>query len=242
MMLCVEAIEAGYGDAKVLHGVDFDLDKGEALALVGRNGMGKTTIVRALFGLIPLTAGRIAFEGAALAGRPPYGIAREGLGLVPEGRQTFPTLTVEENLVATAATRDGRGRWTRSEVFRVFPRLMERRHSYADQLSGGEQQMLAIGRALMTNPKLLVLDEATGGLAPLVRAEVWDCLKRLKAEGLTILVIDKNLRALLDIVDRIAVVEKGRIVWRGAAGEFRAHPTIVERFLHVGGALAPAVV
>ena len=242
MMLCVEAIEAGYGDAKVLHGVDFDLDESEALALLGRNGMGKTTTVRALFGLLPLMAGRIVFEGAALAGLPPYAIARAGLGLVPEGRQIFPTLTVEENLIATAATREGRERWTLSEVFRLFPRLRERRQSYGDQLSGGEQQMLAIGRALMTNPKLIVLDEATEGLAPLVRAEIWDCLKRLKAEGLTILLIDKNLKALLDIVDRIAVIEKGRIVWRGAAGEFRSQPTIAERFLHVGGALAPAVV
>ena len=242
MMLCVEAIEAGYGDAKVLHGVDFDLDEGEALALIGRNGMGKTTTVRALFGLMPLMAGRIVFEGAVLAGLPPYAVARAGLGLVPEGRQTFPTLTVEENLVATAATREGRARWTLAEVFRLFPRLRERRQSYGDQLSGGEQQMLAIGRALMTNPKLIVLDEATEGLAPLVRAEIWDCLKRLKAEGLTILVIDKNLKALLDIVDRIAVIEKGRVVWRGAAGEFRSEPTIAERFLHVGGALAPAVV
>jgi branched-chain amino acid transport system ATP-binding protein len=242
MMLSVEAIEAGYDDAKVLHGVAFDLNEGEALALIGRNGMGKTTIVRALFGLIPLMAGRIVFEGGALAHQPPYAIARAGLGLVPEGRQTFPTLTVEENLIATAATRDGRGRWTRSEVFRLFPRLMECRRSYADQLSGGEQQMLAIGRALMTNPKLIVLDEATEGLAPLVRAEIWECLTRLKAEGLTILVIDKNLRALLDIVDRVAVIEKGRIVWRGAASEFRSQPIIAERFLHVGGAVAPAVV
>jgi branched-chain amino acid transport system ATP-binding protein len=242
MMLRVEAIEAGYGDARVLHGVDFDLDEGQALALIGRNGMGKTTTVRALFGLLPLTAGRIVFQGAALAGRPPHAIARAGLGLVPEGRQTFPTLTVEENLVATAATRDGRGCWTLAEVFRLFPRLMERRRSYGDALSGGEQQMLAIGRALMTNPMLIVLDEATEGLAPLVRAEIWDCLKRLKADGLTILVIDKNLRALLDIADCIAVIEKGRIVWRGAAGEFRSHPTIVDRFLHVGGAVAPSVV
>ncbi len=242
MMLCVEAIEAGYGDAKVLHGVDFDLDEGEALALIGRNGMGKTTTVRGLFGLLPLMAGRIVFEGAALAGLPPYAIARAGLGLVPEGRQTFPTLTVEENLIATAATREGRERWKLAEVFRLFPRLMERRQSYGDQLSGGEQQMLAIGRALMTNPKLIVFDEATEGLAPLVRAEIWDCLKRLKAEGLTILVIDKNLKALLDIVDRVAVIEKGRVVWRGAPAEFRSEPTIAERFLHVGGAVAPAVV
>jgi branched-chain amino acid transport system ATP-binding protein len=241
MMLSVEAMEAGYGGAKVLQGVDFDLGAGEALALLGRNGMGKTTTVRALFGLLPLKAGRILFEGVALSGRSPYAIARAGLGLAPEGRQVFPTLTVDENLLATAAARQGRGRWTLAEVFRLFPRLAERRRNYGDQLSGGEQQMLAIGRALMTNPKLLVLDEATEGLAPLVRVEIWDCLKRLKAEGQSILVIDKNLKALLGFVDRIAVIEKGRIVWRGSASEFRSEPSIIERFLHVGGATAPAV-
>jgi branched-chain amino acid transport system ATP-binding protein len=240
-MLSVEAIEAGYGGAKVLQGVDFDLDEGEALALLGRNGMGKTTTVRALFGLAPLSGGRIVFEGDALNGRPPHAIARAGLGLVPEGRQTFPTLTVEENLVATAAARRGRARWTLTEVWRLFPRLAERRRHYGDQLSGGEQQMLAIGRALMTNPKLLVLDEATEGLAPLIRVEIWDCLKRLKVEGQSILVIDKNIKALLGFVDRIAVIEKGRIVWRGAGDEFRSEPSIVERYLHVGGAPALAV-
>ena len=241
MMLSVEAIEAGYGGARVLQGVDFDLGEGQALALMGRNGMGKTTTVRALFGLLPLKAGRILFEGGALSGRPPYAIARAGLGLVPEGRQVFPTLTVDENLVATAAARHGRGRWTLNEVFRLFPRLAERRHNFGDQLSGGEQQMLAIGRALMTNPKLIVLDEATEGLAPLIRVEIWDCLKRLKGEGQSILVIDKNLKALLDFVDRIAVIEKGRTVWRGSADGFRSEPSIVERFLHVGGAPAPTV-
>jgi branched-chain amino acid transport system ATP-binding protein len=241
MMLSVEAIEAGYGGTRVLQGVDFALGEGEALALLGRNGMGKTTTVRALFGLLPLKAGRIVFEGGALNGRPPYAIARAGLGLVPEGRQTFPTLTVEENLVATAARRQGRARWTLTEVLRLFPRLAERRRNFGDQLSGGEQQMLAIGRALMTNPKLVVLDEATEGLAPLIRAEIWDCLKRLKNEGQSVLVIDKNLKALLDFVDRLAVIEKGRIVWRGSAGEFRSEPSIVDRFLHVGGALAPTV-
>ena len=240
MMLSVEAIEAGYGGAKVLQGVDFDLGKGEALALIGRNGMGKTTTVRALFGLLPLKGGRILFEGAPLDGLPPYAVAQAGLGLVPEGRQPFPTLTVDENLLATAAIRQGRARWTLAEVFRLFPRLAERRRNYGNQLSGGEQQMLAIGRALMTNPKLIVLDEATEGLAPLVRVEIWDCLKRLKAEGQSILVIDKNLKALLGVVDRIAVIEKGRIVWRGSAGAFRSEPSIVERFLHVGGAPAPA--
>ena len=239
MMLSVEAVEAGYHGARVLQGVDFDLDDGQALALLGRNGMGKTTTVRALFGLLPLKAGRILFEGAALNGRPSHAIARAGLGLAPEGRHPFPTLTVEENLVATAAKRGGRTRWTLAEVFRLFPRLEERRRNYGDQLSGGEQQMLSIGRALMTNPKLIVLDEATEGLAPLVRTEIWACLKRLKAEGQSILVIDKNLKALLDFVDRIAVIEKGRIVWRGSAGAFRSEPSIVERFLHVGGAPAP---
>jgi branched-chain amino acid transport system ATP-binding protein len=241
MMLSVEAIEAGYGGARVLQGVDFDLGEGQALALIGRNGMGKTTTVRALFGLLPLKAGRILFEGGALSGRPPYAIARAGLGLVPEGRQVFPSLTVDENLVATAAARHGRGRWTLDEVFRLFPSLAERRRNFGDQLSGGEQQMLAIGRALMTNPKLIVLDEATEGLAPLIRVEIWDCLKRLKGEGQSILVIDKNLKALIDFVDRIAVIEKGRIVWRGSADGFRSEPSIVERFLHVGGAPAPTV-
>jgi branched-chain amino acid transport system ATP-binding protein len=241
MMLSVEAIEAGYGGARVLQGVDFDLGEGQALALMGRNGMGKTTTVRALFGLLPLKAGRIVFEGGALSGRAPYAIARAGLGLVPEGRQVFPTLTVDENLVATAAARHGRGRWTLNEVFRLFPRLAERRGNFGDQLSGGEQQMLAIGRALMTNPKLIVLDEATEGLAPLIRVEIWDCLERLKGEGQSILVIDKNLKALIDFVDRIAVIEKGRIVWRGSADGFRSEPSIVERFLHVGGAPAPTV-
>ena len=240
MMLSVEAIEAGYDGAKVLQGVDFDLGGGEALALIGRNGMGKTTTVRALFGLLPLKGGRILFEGAPLDGLPPHAVARAGLGLVPEGRQPFPTLTVDENLLATAAMRQGRARWTLAEVFRLFPRLAERRRNYGNQLSGGEQQMLAIGRALMTNPKLIVLDEASEGLAPLVRVEIWDCLKRLKAEGQSILVIDKNLKALLGVVDRIAVIEKGRIVWRGSAGAFRSEPSIVERFLHVGGAPAPA--
>jgi branched-chain amino acid transport system ATP-binding protein len=240
MMLSVEAIEAGYGGARVLKGVDFNLDRGEALALLGRNGMGKTTTVRALFGLLPIEAGRIVFDGQALNGRPPYAIARLGLGLAPEGRQTFPTLTVEENLIATAATRKRRGRWTLAEAFRLFPRLAERRRNTASQLSGGEQQMLSIGRALMTNPKLMVLDEATQGLAPLIRLEIWDCLKRLKAEGQSILVIDKNLKALLGFVDSIAVIEKGRIAWRGSAEAFCLDPSIVERFLHLGGAPAPS--
>ena len=219
-MLSINALEAGYGGAKALFGVDLEVNAGEVLALVGRNGMGKTTTVRCLFGLLRPTSGRIGFLGRDLTGRSPFEIARQGLGLVPEGRQIFPTLSVEENLVATAAVRFGERRWTLEAIYQLFPRLAERRRHLGNQLSGGEQQMLAIGRALMTNPKLLVLDEATEGLAPLIRAEIWACLKRLKAEGLSILLIDKNIQALLSFVDRLAVIEKGRIVWTGAA----AHP------------------
>jgi branched-chain amino acid transport system ATP-binding protein len=233
-MLSVSALEAGYAGAPALFGVDLDVDGGEALALIGRNGMGKTTTVRGIFGLVTPTAGRVRFDGRDLTGKRPYEIAREGLGLVPEGRQIFPTLTVEENLVATAAARFGSPRWNLAKVYERFPRLAERRRNFGDQLSGGEQQMLAIGRALMTNPKLLVLDEATEGLAPLVRAEIWACLRQLKADGLTILVIDKNIDALLGFVDRLAVIEKGRVVWRGTAAEFRADPAVADRHLHVG--------
>jgi branched-chain amino acid transport system ATP-binding protein len=230
-MLSVEAIEAGYAGSVVLRGVEFVMGDSQALALIGRNGMGKTTTVRALFGLLPLKAGRITFGGRVLSGRPPHLIARAGLGLVPEGRQIFPTLTVQENLVATAAAV---GPWSLAAVYDLFPRLAERRRHFGDQLSGGEQQMLAIGRALMTNPKLLVLDEATEGLAPLVRTEIWTCLATLKRKGHSILVIDKNLSALLSFVDRVAVIEKGRIVWDGSVEAFKAEPEIVDRYLHIG--------
>jgi branched-chain amino acid transport system ATP-binding protein len=230
-MLSVEAIEAGYAGSLVLRSVAFEMADSQALALVGRNGMGKTTTVRALFGLLPLKAGRITFDGQILSGRPPHVVARAGLGLVPEGRQIFPTLTVLENLIVTAA---GRGPWSLRAVYDLFPRLAERSRHLGDQLSGGEQQMLAIGRALMTNPKLLVLDEATEGLAPLVRAEIWACLATLKRKGHSVLVIDKNISALLGFVDRLAVIEKGRIVWEGSAEMFKAEPKIVERYLHVG--------
>jgi branched-chain amino acid transport system ATP-binding protein len=230
-MLSIEGIEAGYADSVVLRNVAFEMADSQALALVGRNGMGKTTTVRALFGLLPLKAGRITFGGQILSGKPPHLIARAGLGLVPEGRQIFPTLTVQENLIATAA---GHGPWSLAAVYDLFPRLAERRRHLGAQLSGGEQQMLAIGRALMTNPKLLVLDEATEGLAPLVRAEIWACLATLKRKGHSILVIDKNISALLSFVDRLAVIEKGRIVWDGSAESFKAEPKIVDRYLHVG--------
>jgi branched-chain amino acid transport system ATP-binding protein len=235
-MLEVEALEAGYGAARVLHGVAMTVGPGEAVGLLGRNGMGKTTTVRAIFGLLKPTAGRIRFDGREITGRPPYEIAQLGLGLVPEGRQVFPTLTVEENLIATAAARFGTPRWTLPRIYQLFPRLAERRQNLGSQLSGGEQQMLAIGRALMTNPKLVVFDEATEGLAPLIRAEIWACLARLKAEGEGIVVIDKNIEALLRLADRHIILEKGQVAWRGASAELKADPRIRDRLLHVGGA------
>ena len=239
-MLHVKGLQAGYGEAQVLFGVDLEIAAGEVVALLGRNGMGKTTTVRALFGLLPLMAGRIVFEGRDLTGMPPYTIAQQGLGLVPEGRQIFPTLSVEENLQATAARRFGPPKWILASVYALFPRLRERRRNLGNQLSGGEQQMLAIGRALMTNPKLLVLDEATEGLAPLIRAEIWACLARLKADGEAIIVIDKSVGALLRLADRHTLLEKGRVVWGGTSDELRADPTITDRYLHVGtGEAAP---
>lgn len=231
-MLVVENLAAGYGEAQVLFGLSFEIRSGEALALLGRNGMGKTTTVRALIGLLHPWTGSIAFEGRRLDGLPSYRIAQAGLGLVPEGREVFPTLTVEENLIATSASRFGAAGWTMARVFELFPLLRERRLSYGSQLSGGEQQMLAIGRALMTNPKLLILDEATEGLAPLIRNEIWQCLQMLRREGQSILVIDKNLDALSRIVDRHLVLERGEIMWQGTNAELAAAPEIKERYLH----------
>ena len=201
-MLSVDKLQAGYGPAQVLFDVSFTVGAGEVVTLLGRNGMGKTTTIRTIMGLLPARGGDATFEGARLNALPPYRIAQRGLGLVPEGRQVFPTLSVEENLVATAAARHGEARWTLARVYEFFPRLAERRANMGNQLSGGEQQMLAIGRALMTNPKLLILDEATEGLAPLVRTEIWKCLAELKTHGQAILVIDKNVDALTAIAER----------------------------------------
>jgi branched-chain amino acid transport system ATP-binding protein len=231
-MLSVAHLQAGYGPAQVLFDVSFTVGAGEVVTLIGRNGMGKTTTILALMGLLPPTGGAITFEDAALAGLPPYRIAQAGLGLVPEGRQVFPTLTVEENLVATAAERFG-ARWTLARVYEFFPTLAERRRHYGHQLSGGEQQMLAIGRGLMTNPKLLILDEATEGLAPLVRGEIWACLSRLKAEGQAILLVDKHLEALLRLADRHVVIEKGHVVWTGSSADLAADATVREKYLQV---------
>ncbi len=231
-MLSVEGLDAGYGEAQILFGVDLTVGEGEVVTLLGRNGMGKTTTVRSIMGLLPAKAGKIAFGGRDLTGAAPFRIAQAGIGLVPEGRQIFPTLSVEENLIATAADRSGKNRWDLERIYAFFPRLRERRENRGNQLSGGEQQMLAIGRALMTNPRLIILDEATEGLAPLIREEIWNCLTALKAEGESILVIDKNVDALVRIADRHVVLEKGRVVWRGSSAELRSDSAVKDRFLH----------
>jgi branched-chain amino acid transport system ATP-binding protein len=232
-MLALEGVQTAYGDSRVLFGIDLSVAAGEVVTLLGRNGMGKTTTINSIFGLLRPHAGRILIDGEDMTGRPPYAIAQRGLGLVPEGRQIFPNLTLEENLVATARSSRGPAKWTLDTVFRLFPRLAERKRHTGNQLSGGEQQMLAIGRALMTNPRLLVLDEATEGLAPLIRREIWACLRQIKDEGEAILVIDKNVDALARLADRHFVIEKGRIVWSGDTPDLLATPEVKDRFLHV---------
>ncbi len=233
-MLRIEALEAGYGDSQVLFGMDFEIAAGEVVTLLGRNGMGKTTTVRAIMGIIRAQRGRILLEDAPIQDLPSFRIARHGLGFVPEGRQIFPNLTVRENLVATAAKRgNSHAEWTLERVFDLFPLLASRRNNMGNLLSGGEQQMLAIGRALMTNPRLLILDEATEGLAPLVRREIWSVLEALKAERLPILVIDKNVDALTRIADRHYVVERGTVVWSGTSAELKAAPEIQHQYLGV---------
>jgi len=232
-MLSVERLAASYGPAQVLFDISFSVAEGEVVTLIGRNGMGKTTTIFALMGLLPPEDGKATFDGLSLIGLPPFRIAQAGLGLVPEGRQIFPTLTVEENLVATGATRTGAKQWTLDRVYGFFPALAERRNHMGNELSGGEQQMLAIGRALMTNPKLLILDEATEGLAPKIRTEIWQCLKRLKQEGQSILIVDKHLEALLCFADRHVVIEKGHVVWTGTSAALAADPSIRQRYLQV---------
>ena len=232
-MLQVETLKAAYGAAQVLFDVSFAVGEGEMVTLLGRNGMGKTTTISTIMGLMPSVGGRISFGGADLGGWPPYRVAQAGLGLVPEGRQIFPTLTVEENLIATAAARFGAGRWQLRDVYEMFPSLAERRRNMGNQLSGGEQQMLAIGRSLMTNPKLLILDEATEGLAPLIRNEIWTSLKRLKAEGQAILLVDKHIDALLKLADRHVVIEKGYVVWSGSSAALTSDPSVRQRYLQV---------
>ena len=233
-MLAVESIETAYGVSQVLFGVSFRVNAGQVVTLLGRNGMGKTTTIRSIMGIVPPRAGTISFEGRAIQGLPPYRVAQTGLGLVPEGRQVFPNLTVRENLVATAGNRIGsQAPWRVETVFELFPQLAARARSLGGALSGGEQQMLAIGRALMTNPRLLVLDEATEGLAPLVRAEIWRCVERLKSRGQSILIIDKDVSTLTRIADQHYILEKGQIVWSGTSVELRLRADVQHRYLGI---------
>ena len=230
-LLELTGIDTCYGRSQVLFGLSLAIAPGETVTLMGRNGMGKTTTVRSIMGLTPARAGNIRFMGEEIRGLPSYKVAQLGIGLVPEGRQIFPNLSVRENLLATAVARSGG--WTLTKVHDLFPRLAEREASMGNQLSGGEQQMLAIGRALMTNPRLLILDEATEGLAPLIRAEIWACLARLKELGLAILVIDKNVGALIRVADRHFLIERGRVVWWGSSATLAAAPDVQHRYLGV---------
>src|SRR6476469_6492940 len=229
-MLRVDNLEGFYGASQALFGMAFAVDAGEVVTLMGRNGMGKTTTVHAVMGLLPQRRGVVEFEVQRVDQLPAFRIARLGLGLVPEGRQIFPNLTVRENLVATAA---GTGPWDLAGVLALFPALRERRGQLGSLLSGGEQQMLAIGRALMTNPRLLILDEATEGLAPRIRGEIWRVLAALKAAGQAILVVDKNIAPLLQLADRHFVLERGRTVWAGSSAELAAAPELQHRYLGV---------
>ncbi len=233
-LLDIDGIETCYGRSQVLFGLSLRIAPGEMVTLMGRNGMGKTTTVRSIMGLTPARAGAIRFAGADIRTLPAYRVAQLGLGLVPEGRQIFGNLTTRENLVATAANRrESADAWTLDKVCDLFPRLAERLDRLGSQLSGGEQQMLAIGRALMTNPRLVILDEATEGLAPLIRDEIWQCLVRLKAAGQSILVIDKNVDALTRIADRHYLIERGRVVWSGSSAELARAPEVQHRYLGI---------
>jgi branched-chain amino acid transport system ATP-binding protein len=233
-MLSVRNLQSAYGRSQVLFDVALDIAEGEVVTLLGRNGMGKTTTVRSIMGLLAPKGGDIRFESRDVRGIAPEKIARCGIGLVPEGRQIFPTLSVRENLVATASNRLKRSSpWTLERVYALFPRLQERAGQSARTLSGGEQQMLAVGRALMTNPKLLILDEATEGLAPVIRAEIWGCIEALKAQGQSILLIDKNINVLKRIADRHYIIEKGRTVWSGSSTDLAVNAELVHRYVGV---------
>ena len=234
ILLDVRDVETFYGSSQALFGISFSVRQGEFVTLIGRNGMGKTTTVKSVMGLLRHKRGEVRFSGSALTNLPAYRVAQQGLGLVPEGRQVFPNLSVRENLVATANNRSAAADpWTLDKVYALFPRLNERERNLGANLSGGEQQMLAIGRALMTNPRLLILDEATEGLAPLIRKEIWDCLARLKGMGQTIIVIDKNIGSLLRLADSHHIVEKGRVVWSGGSASLRADPGLLQRYVGV---------
>jgi branched-chain amino acid transport system ATP-binding protein len=233
-LLSVSGLEAGYGDSRVLFDISFDVHEGEVVTLLGRNGMGKTTTILTVMGIIANTAGNVTFAGNALSGMPSFRIARLGIGLVPEGRQIFPNLTVLENLKATAAVRSGgTPEWTVERLLDLLPALRARLDSPGNLLSGGEQQMLAIARAMMTNPRLLILDEATEGLAPLIRQQIWQVLDRIRSSGLSILVVDKNIEALTKIATRHYILEKGRTVWSGTSDDLRRDAALKARYLGV---------
>ena len=233
-LLQIENLQAAYGRSQVLFGVNLEVYSGTVVSLLGRNGMGKTTTIRSLLGITQASSGRVRFSGQEVQQWPAYRISRLGIGLVPEGRQIFPLLTVRENLLATAAKRHNlSSTWDLRKVYDLFPILQNRRDQLGKSLSGGEQQMLAIGRALMTNPKLLILDEATEGLAPLIRDEIWRVLESLKEQGQSILLIDKNLEQLMRLVDQHFLMERGRIVWEGTSKELRQNPELIRRYLGV---------
>jgi branched-chain amino acid transport system ATP-binding protein len=233
-LLEVKNLETSYGPSQILFGLNFSMRQGETATLLGRNGMGKTTSVKSILGMVRPGAGEIRFRGARIDGLSSDRIARMGLAVVPEGRQIFPVLTVEENLLAFAANRSGSTTpWTLERVYHTFPRLQERRRNMGNQLSGGEQQMLAIGRALMTNPYLVILDEATEGLAPLIREEIWRCLAALRAEGQSIVVIDKYVQKLVGLADHHTIIERGQVVWTGSSTELSAQPDVWHRYIGV---------
>ena len=233
-MLKIQELQAGYGHSKVLHDVCLEVKEGELVTLMGRNGMGKTTTIRTMMGLLEATGGSVEIAGRDTTRYRPEKVARLGVGLVPEGRQIFPTLTVRENLVATASNRSKRASpWDLQKVYALFPRMQERASQTAGTLSGGEQQMLAIGRALMTNPQLLILDEATEGLAPVIRTEIWHCIMRLREMGQSILLIDKNIAVLKRLADRHYIVEKGRTVWQGSGADLEREHDKVQGYVGI---------
>ena len=233
-ILQVAGLHTYYGASHVLHGIDFSIRRGETVSLMGRNGMGKTTTIRSIFGLTPPRRGEVKIGGKTVAGQRPHRIARAGLALVPEGRGIFPNLSVEENLIMAARPgHAGRDDWTLQRAYETFPALIERRGNMGNQLSGGEQQMLAIGRALMTNPDLLVLDEATEGLAPLIRKEIWRVIRRIKDTGIATMIVDKDVKALLAVCDRCLILAKGELVYAGTSAELARDPNVHIRYLGV---------
>ena len=233
-MLELVRLETFYGQSQVLFGIDLKINDGEVVTLIGRNGMGKTTTIHSIMGIVRDSKGKIIFKGEQIRGKPSYKIAKLGIGLVPEGRQIFPNLSAIENLIATESkSLNNSISWTLDRVFKIFPRLRERSKQMGNQLSGGEQQMLAIGRALMTNPHLLILDEATEGLAPILRNEIWNCLRELKSKGQSILVVDKNIEALTKLADQHFIIEKGKVVWSGNSNKLKTNKKIQKRFLGI---------